>query len=181
MKALSAPSARRKGKASMAKIKVTTRFKIIELIDGFIDGATEKAIGRTIVDSAKEMIASGQSPVRGYGRFEVYSDSYKEDLKGALGKKLGKTVRPVNLYATGEMIDDGYDFRRKDDTTIEVGMISGSEERKRIAGYHNDGTEKMPARPIVPERDEEFAVSIMRDVGDVYGSRLRKLIADSNN
>ncbi len=163
----------------MAKVKVTTRFKIIEFIDGFIDGTTEKAIGRAIVDGAKELIESGQSPVRGYGRFEVYSDSYKDQIKGPYGKKLSKTVRPVNLYATGEMLD-GYDFRRKDELTIEVGMVSGSDERKRIAGYHNDGTEKMPARPIVPEKDEEFAVSIMREIGEVYGTRLRKLIADSN-
>ncbi len=164
----------------MAKVKVTVRFQILDFIDGFIDGTTERAIGDTIVDSVKEMIASGQSPVRGWGRFEVYSDSYKEKIRGEYGQGLSKGVRPVNLYATGEMLEDGYGWQHKDDTTIIVGMVNGTAERKEIAGYHNEGTDKMPARPIVPQQEQEFAVSIMRDLADVYGTRLRKLIADSN-
>ncbi len=164
----------------MAKVKVTTRFKILELIDKFVDGTTADAIGSAIVKEAKAMIASGQSPVAGFGRFMSYSDSYKNALKGKLGQELGKTVRPVNLYATGEMLEEGYGFERVDDTTIRVGMTEGSAKRKQIAAYHNEGTEKMPARPLVPGANEEFAISIMRKIRDLYGERLRKLISDSN-
>jgi hypothetical protein len=163
----------------MSKVKVTTRFKIVELIDRFIDGATANALGSAIVDEAKKLIASGQSPVRGQGRFEVYSDSYKRTLRGKRGRELAKTVRPVNLKATGEMLE-GYGARRKDGSTIEVGMVKGSAKRKEIAGYHNEGAGKLPARPIVPGEGEEFAVSIMRKIRDLYGERLRKLIAQSN-
>ncbi len=163
--------------ARMAKVKVTSRFKILELIDGFLDGTTVNAIGNTIVKQAKELIASGQSPVRGYGRFQVYSDSYKKQIRGAYGRNLDKSVRPVNLTATGLMLD-GYTFRQKGRESIEVGVMKGN--HAKLAVYHNDGTDKMPARPIVPEKDEEFSTSIMRDVRDKYGERLRKLISESN-
>lgn len=164
----------------MARSNTTVKFQILEFIDNFIDDATANAIGRTVVDEAKEMISSGQSPVRGVGRYAVYSDTYKSAIKTAKrGDLLAKTVRPVNLHLSGEMLD-GYGFRHKNSTTLEIGMVSGSKERKEIAGYHQAGTRRMPARPLVPGENEEWAVSIMRAIRDVYGKRLRQLIERSN-
>lgn len=161
----------------MAKVKVTTKFQILDFIDNFVDGTTASAIGRTVTETAKEMIASGQSPVRGYGRFDGYSDSYKKDIKGTLGKRYRKTVRPVNLLLTGEMLD-GYDFEIRGDSVF-VGMVKGSEARKEIAGFHNDGTPNMPQRKIVPSDGEEWAVTIMREIRDIYGKRLSEIIRQS--
>jgi hypothetical protein len=161
----------------MAKTKVTTRFQILEFLDKFVDGATASAIGHTVVDQAKDMIASGQSPERGWGRFDKYSESYKSAIKG--NSYPGKKVRPVNLNLTGEMLS-GYSFRRVSDHVIEVGMTKGSAERKNIAEYHQEGTSRMPARPLVPHEGAEWAVSIMRAIRDVYGKRLRQLIERAN-
>lgn len=198
----------------MATVKVTSKFQILDLIDQFVDGTTASALGETIVNSAKELIASGQSPVDGYGRFEGYSASYQAEIKGNqkarvkaavakavakvsksskakkkivgnkarakakdLEQKYGKKVRPINLFLTGEMLD-GYDYRIQGDV-IEVGMVSGSQDRKDIASYHNDGTSKMPQRKIVPGPGESFTITIMRAIADVYGSRLADLIRQS--
>ncbi len=56
----------------MAKVKVTTRFKLLDFIDKFVDNATANDIGQAVVDEAKRMVSEGQSPVRGQGRFEAY-------------------------------------------------------------------------------------------------------------
>lgn len=156
----------------MAKVKVTTRFQILELLNRFIDGPTANAIGRTVVEEAKEMISQGQSPVRGHGRFERYKDrnKYPGDLK---------PHRPVNLKLTGEMLA-GLTFKRKDANTIEVGYLRASQKRKEIAGYHMSGTDNMAMRRTIPQEGEEWAVSIMRALRDLYGKRLETLIKRSN-
>lgn len=164
----------------MARSNTTVKFQILEFLNNFVDDATANAIGKTVVDEAKDMMASGQSPVRGIGRYKVYSDAYKSAIKTAKrGAMREKTIRPVNLHLTGEMLD-GYGFRRKSANSIEIGMVSGSTERKEIAEYHQKGTRKMPARPLVPGENEEWAVSIMRAIRDAYGKRLRQLIERSN-
>lgn len=196
----------RKKALVMAKVKVTTRFRILDFLDGFIDDTTANAIGQTVVDGAKELIASGQSPVRGYGRFEEYKaagnskrikawakGSSKENAKAiraqakavlesgypynVMKKYPDKKVRPVNLYLSGEMLAY-YDYVVQD-SSIFVG-VQGDSHAVEIAGYHNDGTEKMAQRKLVPGDGEEWAVSIMRDIRDLYGARLAEIIRQSN-
>lgn len=156
----------------MAKVKVTTRFRILEFIDKFMDGTTISAIGNTIVDTAKEMISEGQSPVRGHGRFERYKDrtKYPGDLKPA---------RPVNLKLTGEMLS-GFSFKYVGNNTLQIGMIEGSKDRKDVARYHNSGTGKMAMRRFIPQEGEEWAISIMREIREAYGKRLETLVKASN-
>ncbi len=156
----------------MAKVKTTVRFKIVELVDRFVDNALANQIGKTVVDEAKRNMSEGLSPVRGYGRFERYKDrkSYPGDLKEA---------RPVNLNLTGKMLE-GYDYKISSDGVIDVGMVKGSADRKEIAGYHQDGTEFMAQRKMVPGDGEEWSVKIMRAIRDLYGTRLEKLIRQSN-
>ncbi len=156
----------------MAKIKVTTRFQILELIDGFVNNTTANAIGKTVVDEAKQNISEGLSPVRGYGRFERYKDRTR--YPGKL-----KPARPVNLELSGDMLK-GYDYRITTDDTIEVGMVGGSAFDKEKAQYHNDGTPNMAQRKLVPGDGEEWSVSIMRSIRDLYGKRLEEIIRQSN-
>jgi hypothetical protein len=162
----------------MAKVKVTSRFKILELLDSFVDNATANDLGKTIVTEAKQNISEGLSPVRGYGRFERYKNPEKYPL--GLPPGLKKNQRPVNLDLTGEMLA-GYDYRlshKKD--TIEVGMVSGSAFAKEKAQYHNEGTPNMAQRKIVPDEGEEWSVSIMRKIRDLYSRRLEFLIRQAN-
>lgn len=156
----------------MAKTKVTIRFQVLDFLDRFMNNTTLNAIGKTVTEEALEMISEGSSPARGEGRFERYKDrkKYPGDLKPA---------RPVNLHLTGSMLS-GYGFKIKDRNTVEVGMVRGSSRDKEIAGYHQDGTEHMAARPIVPREGEEWAVSIMRSIRDLYGKRLSDYIRETN-
>ncbi len=156
----------------MAKVKVTVKFKILELIDNFVDNTTAKALGETVTDEALDNISQGLSPVRGQGRFEKYKDrtKYPGDLKEA---------RPVNLNLTGDMLR-GYGYRLTEKDTIEVGMVRGSQFDKEKAQFHQDGTANMAQRKIVPDAGEEWSVSIMRKIRDVYGKRLADLIRQSN-
>lgn len=161
----------------MAKVKTTVRFEILELLDKFVDNTTANAIGVTVVEEAKRMISEGQSPVRGYGRFPGYSDSYQDAIKGGGKLFTDKKVRPVNLEQSGAMMKL-FGFRIKDQS-IEVGFV-GNGEHKELAEIHNEGAGKMPQRKMVPGDKEEWAVTIMRAIREVYGSRLEKLIRQSN-
>lgn len=156
----------------MAKVKVTTNWPIIELIAGFNSPQLQRDVGEAVVDEAKRMIASGQSPVKGYGRFERYKDRIRYP-----GKQ--KSARPVNLDLTGEMLQ-GYDHKPLSDGSVTVGMVRGSSKRKEIAQAHNDGTDVMAQRKIIPTDGETWAPSIMRKISDVYRNRLYQLIRQSN-
>lgn len=156
----------------MSTVKVTSRFKILEVLDRFVDNALANDLGRTIVKESLQNISEGQSPVSGHGRFERYKN--RQSYPGKL-----KAHRPVNLNLTGEMLG-GYGYRIRSDHVIEVGMVSGSQQRKEVATYHNTGTDKMAMRRFIPQRDEQFTVRIMRKIRDLYGKRLEKLIRQSN-
>ncbi len=165
----------------MAKVKVTTRWKILEFVDRFADDTLAKDIGDTIVETAKQMISEGQSPVEGYGRFEKYSDAYQKAIRSKKnpGLGVGKTVRPINLYLQGDLME-AYDYRVTADKSVEVGVIGGSKKTREIAGYHNEGTPTMPQRRIVPGDGENFAITIMRKIRDLYGAQIEKIIRQTN-
>lgn len=156
----------------MARVKVTVNFDLTRYLDQFMDSSTVERMGNAVVNRMKEIMASGQSPVRGYGRFVAYKNPKR--YPGKL-----KTARPVNLKLTGEMYD-GLSHRRKTETSILVGMVQGSDERKEIAGYHNAGASPVPMRRFIPQRGEEFVVSIMRLIRQIYRERMNDLIARSN-
>ncbi len=162
----------------MAKVKVTVKFQILELIDRFVDDTTANSIGTTIAEEAKQNISEGLSPVRGYGRFEKYKNP--KQYPGQLTGSLAKNQRPVNLFLTGEMLK-GYWYKlsgKKD--TIEVGMTRGTAFANEKAKYHQEGTENMAQRKIIPSDGEEWSISIMRKLRDLYSKRLADLIRQSN-
>lgn len=156
----------------MAKVTVKAKFDILSLLDRFVDARTTNEMGRAVVDEAKALIATGQSPVQGYGRFEAYKDRTK--YPGKL-----KDARPVNLFLSGDMLD-AYDYRAGKRDSIDVGVIKGSPAVRERAQAHNDGEGHLPQRRIVPGQGEKWAVSIMRRISDVWSRRLGELIRQSN-
>lgn len=119
------------------------------------------------------MISEGQSPVKGYGRFERYKDRAK--YPGGQ-----KDATPVNLYLSGDMMD-AYDYKLSGrQEGVEVGVVRGSSEVKERAGYHQEGTENMAQRRMVPGEGEEWATSIMRRIAEIWSKRLADLIRQSN-
>lgn len=156
----------------MAKVRITSKWDIIPLVNNLVDQTTATTLGDAIVGEAKELIRNGISPVRGHGRFAAYKDrkKYPGDLKSA---------RPVNLFLTGDMLR-GFGFKLGAKNTVEVGMVNGSSFAKEKAEAHNAGTRHMAQRRFVPGPKEEWAVSIMRKIRDVYEKRLGFLIRQAN-
>ena len=77
------------------KVDVTVSFspelkKALEDIKKPIDRDTAEKVGEDIVDDMKRLIATGQSPIKGNGRFPAYKDPKKYP-----GKR--KSRSPVNL------------------------------------------------------------------------------------
>lgn len=160
----------------MAKTNVKTKFQIQEFLNDLLSPASKHEIGKRVVTQCKQMIASGQSPVRGHGRFDGYSDSYQEQIKD--GDLDNKTVRPVNLKQTGRMLYQfTYDLREQG---IAVGFVDADPEVVAIARKHQKGEGRMPARRMIPEGQEEWAVSVMQIIKKVYSERLNAIIKRSN-
>ena len=88
----------------MAAPKVTVRLAIKEALPGMITNAVKSDIATVVIGMAKRMIATGQSPVRGVGRFEAYKAAANaQAIKAALPKaakgKVGKNIRASNKIA----------------------------------------------------------------------------------
>lgn len=161
----------------MAKVKVTAKFQVLDLVDRIVDGNFNARLGRLVSDEAKAMIAAGQSPVRGYGRFDGYSESYKGAIKGKSLENKSKTVRPVNLNLSGKMLEN---YGSKSDArSVWVGVLPG--EHSELAQYHNEGTAKMPQRKLVPTNGEGWAARIMRIIKEEYGKSLVDFIRKTNS
>jgi hypothetical protein len=172
----------------MAKVKTTVRLDIKAALQEFLDKNTAEELGDTVVSEAKRLIAAGISPVKGYGRFEPYSAQRgpREDRKRKYPNSIqwkypGKSQRPVNLELEGDLMDH-YDHRHKNETTVDVGIIGGSEKLNVIAKAHNEGVpaKNIPMRPFIPKDGEEFAISIMRSLKALYTRRLSAIIRKSN-
>ncbi len=157
----------------MSKVKTTTKFDITAALDQFMDQKTTDDIGLKVNEAVQDLLSKGISPVRGERRFEGYKnpDSYPG------GKK---PKRPVNLYLTGEM-RNWLRYRKKDEKTIEYGFLEGTpQDILARANKHQDGDPNTAARPMLPTQSEQWAVSIIRLLKDLYSARLKDIIKKSN-
>jgi len=134
------------------------------------DRKVQYKVAEVITSYAKRLIASGQSPLQGDGRYAKYLNEERYP-----GNR--KPRRPVNLNLTGKMlrylktwIGEGgilrYGFRAGDTP----------EDVMTRAKAHQDGTETIVARPMVPTHGRKFAVSIQKAIRDVYTSALRDIL-----
>jgi hypothetical protein len=128
---------------------------------------------KIIVSEIKSFIAKGISPVSGKTRYDRYSDSYREGIKGR--KIEGKTkVSPVNLKQTGKMLES----LRAEKVTRGV-KVSFSDEK---AKYHDiDGAGKAKTiRRLLPNtggRDGElFNKRLMDNIIKVFKDNLKKFV-----
>jgi hypothetical protein len=129
-------------------------------------------VAEVVTTFSQRLIASGQSPIRGDGRFTKYKNEAKYP-----GKR--KPRRPVNLNLTGEMLR--YLRAWIDGNKLYFGFrATGTPEDVLVrAKAHQEGTADMAARPMVPTDGREFAVSIQKAVNDIYVSSLRAIIRAS--
>ena len=149
--------------------RVKTNFKqSVALFNKLASPVYQNKVGQMIEVHAKRMIASGQSPVRKEGRYTRYKNekNYPGDLKPR---------RPVNLNLTGAMLYHlGYFIKNR---TLFFGFGPGTPpDVLTRAQVHQNGTDNIVARPMVPTGGRQFAVSIQKIIRDVYSAALRDIL-----
>lgn len=141
------------------KVDVTVSFspelkKALEDIKKPIDRDTAEKVGEDIVDDMKRLIANGQSPIRGNGRFPAYKDPKKYP-----GKR--KSRSPVNLELTGEFLDDLSSKTISDPAGYATRVTYDGQKSQDKERGHREGANGQPKRPTIPAASgEDFAVSI---------------------
>lgn len=109
----------------------------------------------------KEIISSiqrGVSPVKGFGRFQQYSESYKKAIrKRRFPNK--RRVRPVNLTLTGKLIKSFYIKLKK--SSVILGFDNN------LANIHNKegaGKSKVVRRMLPTNTGEKFSRRITTEL-----------------
>lgn len=165
----------------VAKTKITVKFSITKLLRTILDGKTVKQLGRMYVSETKRLLASGQSPVRGRGRFTRYAVQRNEAVSDY--PEGIKDTKPVNLELSGKMLKK-LSFKRSKKNAITVGIHSDATPKiLDRAKAHNNGSSKqgIPKRQFIPDKPgEEYIVTIQRKRKAILEKRLRAIIRKSN-
>ena len=115
----------------------------------------QRELQELIIDKT---IKLGLSPVEGAGKFKRYSDSYKEAIKAGRYKKFGKSISPVNLKLSGNLLDSF--FVKRKSNALQIGFDH------ELADIHtNKGAGKSKViRKMLPRTGESFKESIMTKI-----------------
>jgi hypothetical protein len=159
-------------------IKVDAAKALKKLKTEFINEKLIKDIQVEIVDGEiKKNIRSGVSPVRGFGRFGEYVNPANYPGKG---KNRLKPQRPVNLFLTGIMLS-WFGVFRKSGNSVEIGINKNAPNDVKVrAKANNLGTEvngvgAIPRRRFIPQQGEEWNVSVMRKIKNLFAQRVKEL------
>jgi hypothetical protein len=140
--------------------------KIIK--ENYVQEITSGSSSDELIRIIRETIKKGLSPVNGWGRFEKYSQSYREKIKeGYLGDK---KVSPVNMTLTGKMLDSLRLFVRNGKALLQF------DDKKAL--WHNDGTNKLPERKLLPTGSSD---KFNKRITDLLVSALKKAAAKKRN
>ena len=126
-------------------IKIKTDLKKLknynkEVKDRYQDELNSGAAGYELIRLLQDIIKKGISPVDGEGRFEKYSESYREAIRR--GDYPSKKVSPVNMYLSGDMLG-----------SLRFKKVAGKlyvEFGDKKAAYHQYGQGNMPKRKLLP-------------------------------
>ncbi len=162
----------------MANVKLKFDGPLGDLARNGLDRKSKDLMGKATVDSMLTLIKSGSSPVFGVGRFEAYA-TQRGPVPDVLKKRYpfnvaGKKVRPVNLTATGEMLDN-LSFQQVRDG-VKIGFFSGltPELIEKIQNAQRGNFEKnVPARPFIPVKGQRFVESIRRAIKNALVNGLK--------
>ena len=161
-----------------------------------------RGVGRFVGYKAQEQANKIRKIARSYSRAVLHArsgsrDSLKNKATSERARAAGvsasgyplsvqsrfpeKRIRPVNLRLTGTMLDGlSYTFNAAKQM-VTIGIFSG--KAKLEAETHNLGTQEpdVPTRQFIPTGSgQEFTVSIMRLIKEVYTKRINSIIEESN-
>lgn len=172
----------------MAGTKVTVNLPVINAIKELNSLKNQIKVGNEVIEAARDLIASGQSPVAGFGRFEDYSGA-KRSIRGKKGhggypynvmkQYPSKKVRPVNLELSGEMLDAL--TVREGASGPKIGIFDRAMNERAKTHNYGDPDKNIPERHFWPTRDgEKFTVSVQRMIKDSYSSILSGILKKNN-
>lgn len=127
-----------------------------------VDSKTAKQIGEAVIETMKQVISTGSSPILGRGKFEAYRGEYRRGIqkRGYVsqdGTKYRKSLSPVNLKVSGKFLDSlRATVRRTKGGYAAVISLSGVLSNKKEEG-HRSGHNGQAERPIIPQEGEKFS------------------------
>lgn len=162
------------------QIKFDSPKAILKLRRNFVDDALVAQVQKEVVDAEiKRAMLRGVSPVRGFGRFGEYLNP---DRYPGKGKKRKKPRRPVNLFLTGEM-QSWLQAVKKSGTQITVGIAKVAPKFVKIKAQANnlgtvtkDGTGAVPRRRFIPQKGEQWNVTIIRKIKNLFAKRVQAVL-----
>lgn len=129
---------------------------------------SKRDLKKLVID---ESISKGISPVEGQGKFEKYSKSYKEAIKAGRYSQYSKTISPVNMKLSGDMLESF--FVEDNGNSLKIGFDH------ELAEIHNDkgaGQSKVIRRLLPTKQGEKFKRSILRGILDLLDSAVAKIL-----
>lgn len=145
----------------MANLKDQLRRALIDPVKKAVENFNKqinKGTMSELTDEVRAQIKRGISPVEGAGRFQKYSESYRESIRSdhkATRDKAGQ-VSPVNMTLTGKMLDSLEIVRRGDKRFMEF-------EDKKAYFHNNSGAgSKRVIRRLLPDKDGESFNSVLQ-------------------
>ena len=154
----------------MARSKVTFDTKALKAdIEKYQSKAKEEA-KQYLEKEIPAEILGGRSPVKGFGRFARYSDTYLEQIKNGKYKEYGKKKRPVNLKLTGELLKSF--FVKVTSRGLEMGFDNELADIHNRKGAGKSGT----ARRMLPTNPgESFNRSITNGLEELLVKLAKKI------
>lgn len=165
--------------------RVSTDFKLARGLTDRLTQREAKIIGEATVYEMKKMIASGQSPVKGEGRFPAYAAQRKG--KGRYPDSVRKQYpskrrRPVNLFLSGDYLKYLRWWLPPNKGHVGIGFTGNTGKKTGIPASirdkfltHNEGQdENVPQRKHLPNaQGDQFA----RSVTSAYFKAVERVIA----
>jgi hypothetical protein len=115
-------------------------------------------------------ISIGFSPVKGEGKFQSYSDSYKKSIKTGSLSFLGKLPRPVNLFLSGQLHNSF--FTNRVGNSVIIGF------KDPLADIHtNQGAGASGViRKMLPQSGDRFNIFITTRLKEVAVKVVQKFL-----
>lgn len=139
--------------------------KKIEEIPQAITKRDAEEAAKVIEAEMKALIAKGDSPIAGRGKFEPYRGQYRSRIAkygyiSVRGTKYRKSLRPINLKLTGEFLNTLQGRASKSAKfgfEAQVGFFGpGSGKSRKKEQGHREGANGQAERPIIPRDGEKF-------------------------
>jgi phage gpG-like protein len=148
-------------------VKITSRLTLRRNIER-ANSKSSRNIKSKIVKLIDREYERGQSPVKFQRKFKKYAPSTVK-----IKRSKGQQINPVNLKDTGKLRASLKAIQKTRRTIV---LLFQGARNRRIASYHNFGTDNMPKRVMLPSRPgQEFKTSIVREIFKIVQREFDKI------